>query len=107
MRAHYGPSAGGAQARHRAGNVGPMCRSITTLRGLDPAASDEEIEDAARQYIRKISGIRTPTGPTESAFDEAVRQVAAVTAGLLSALPPRRVPPPTVPPRRRLAASGT
>jgi hypothetical protein len=82
-----------------------MCRSITTLRGLDPAATDEEIADAALQYVRKISGIRTPTGPTQVAFDDAVRQVAAATASLLSDLPARKVAPPTVPPRRRLAAS--
>ena len=83
-----------------------MCRSITTLRGLDPAATDDEIEDAARQYVRKISGIRSPSAPTQDAFDEAVRQVATATATLLSGLPPRKVPPPTVPPRRRLAAAG-
>lgn len=83
-----------------------MCRSITTLRGLDPAATDDEIEDAARQYVRKISGIRAPTEATQPAFDEAVRQVARATTQLLSGLPPRKVPPPTVPPRRRLAAAG-
>jgi hypothetical protein len=83
-----------------------MCRSITTLRGLDPAATDQEIADAALQYVRKVSGIRTPTGPTQAAFDDAVRQVATATATLLSGLPPRKVPPPTVPPRRRLAAAG-
>jgi hypothetical protein len=82
-----------------------MCRSITTLRGLDPAATEQEIEDAARQYVRKISGIRTPTGPTQAAFDQAVHEVATATAGLLATLPPRKVPPPTVPPGRRLAAT--
>ncbi len=83
-----------------------MCRSITTLRGLDPAATDDEIEDAARQYVRKISGIRAPTEPTQPVFDAAVREVARATAQLLAGLPPRKVPPPTEPPRRRLAAAG-
>lgn len=82
-----------------------MCRSITTLRGLDPAATGEEIEDAARQYVRKISGVRAPSDATQAAFDEAVRRVASATADLLAGLPPRKVPPPTVPPRRRLAAT--
>ena len=82
-----------------------MCRSITTLRGLDPAATPEEIADAARQYVRKISGVRTPSAETTAAFDAAVSIVAEATAELLVALPPRRVPPPTVPPRRRLGAA--
>jgi hypothetical protein len=83
-----------------------MCRNITTLRGLDPKATDQEIEDAARQYVRKISGIRAPTAATEDAFEGAVRQVASATAALLAGLPPRKMPPPTVPPRRRLEAAG-
>jgi hypothetical protein len=36
-----------------------MCRNITTLRGLEPAATPEEIEAAARQYVRKVSGVQT------------------------------------------------
>jgi hypothetical protein len=84
-----------------------MCRNITTLRGLEPAATAEEIEAAARQFVRKVSGVQKPTAPTEEAFERAVSAVASVTAELLRELPPRRQPPPTMPPlRRRAAPSG-
>src|SRR5581483_4278916 len=78
-----------------------MCRNITTLRGLEPKATAEEIEAAARQYVRKVSGVTKPTAQTEAAFEAAVREVAAVTTELLGGLPPRKQPPPTVPPLRR------
>ncbi|ANW64340.1 hypothetical protein MMUR_45160 [Mycolicibacterium murale] len=78
-----------------------MCRNITELRGLDPAATPEEIEAAARQYVRKVSGITRPNEATAGAFETAVNEVAATTARLLGALPPRRQPPKTVPPLRR------
>jgi hypothetical protein len=78
-----------------------MCRNITTLRGLEPPATDEEIEAAARQYVRKISGITRPTPATEDAFERAVGAVAQVTAHALRELPPRKQPPPTLPPLRR------
>ena len=81
-----------------------MCRNITTLRGLQPQATPEEIQAAARQYVRKVSGVQTVTARTEAAFDLAVRQVAEATTELLAALPPRQQPPPTLPPLRRLAA---
>jgi hypothetical protein len=81
-----------------------MCRNITTLRGLEPQATPEEIEAAARQYVRKVSGVQSTSPKTEDAFERAVRQVTAATAELLSELPPRQQPPPTVPPLRRIAA---
>ena len=81
-----------------------MCRNITTLRGLEPVATPEEIEAAARQYVRKVSGVTSRSGRTDPAVDEAVAAVAAATATLLRALPARRQPPPTLPPLRRLAA---
>lgn len=80
-----------------------MCRNITTLRGLEPEATPDEIEAAARQYVRKVSGVRTTSAATDVAFERAVAAVATVTAELLASLPPRRVPPPTEPPLRRLA----
>jgi len=78
-----------------------MCRSITTLRGLEPAATPEEVEAAARQFVRKLSGIRHPTVATEEPFERAIRDIAAVAARMLDELPPRRQPPTTVPPNRR------
>ncbi len=78
-----------------------MCRNITTLRGLDPPATTEEIEAAARQYVRKVSGITRPAPGTEAAFERAVASVAQVTAGVLRDLPPRRQPPKADPPLRR------
>ena len=78
-----------------------MCRNIKELRGLQPAATDEEIEAAARQYIRKVSGITRPSGANVDAFELAVAEVTATTARLLSELPQRKQPPKTVPPLRR------
>jgi hypothetical protein len=78
-----------------------MCRNITELRGLEPAATPEEIEAAARQYVRKVSGIRHPNDATHEAFERAVAEIASVTARVLQAMPTRRQPPPTVPPLRR------
>ena len=81
-----------------------MCRNITTLRGRDPQVTPEEIEAAARQYVRKVSGVQTVSARTEAAVDLAVRKVAEATTELLAGLPPRQQPPPTLPPLRRLAA---
>jgi len=78
-----------------------MCRNITTLRGLEPAATPEEIEAAARQYVRKVSGVQAASPATADAVEAAVREVATATTALLGALPPRRQPPPTLPPLRR------
>ncbi|CAN5678608.1 DUF2277 family protein [soil metagenome] len=78
-----------------------MCRNITTLRGLEPAATPEEVEAAARQFVRKISGVQQPSAATVAAVERAVHDVAAAVTDLLAALPPRRHPPPTLPPLRR------
>ena len=80
-----------------------MCRNITTLRGLEPPATDDEVRAAARQYVRKVSGVQQPTSATDAPFEAAVTAVEAATRDLLAALPPRRVPPTTEPPLRRLA----
>jgi hypothetical protein len=84
-----------------------MCRNITTLRGLEPSATSEEIEAAARQYVRKVSGVQSTSLQTEAAFERAVSQVAAATTELLAGLPPRKQPPPSLPPLRRIAAKST
>ncbi|HEU5473285.1 MAG TPA: DUF2277 family protein [Actinophytocola sp.] len=78
-----------------------MCRNITTLRGLEPAATAEEIEAAARQYVRKVSGVQSVSDATREVFEAAVAEVTAATTRLLAALPERRQPPTTVPPLRR------
>lgn len=80
-----------------------MCRNITELRGLEPAATAEEVAAAARQYVRKVSGITCPSATSADAFEAAVAEVTAATTRFLAALPPRRQPPKTVPPLRRLA----
>jgi hypothetical protein len=78
-----------------------MCRNITELRGLEPPATAVEIEAAARQYVRKASGITRPSPANIEAFDAAVAEVAATTARLLEVLPPRRQRPKSLPPLRR------
>ena len=83
-----------------------MCRNITTLRGLEPVATAEEIEAAARQYARKVTGVQKTSAATEEAFERAVAIIAEATTDLIAELPPRRNPPPTLPPLRRLAAQG-
>ena len=82
-----------------------MCRNITELRGLEPPATAEEIAAAARQYVRKVSGITRPSSANVEAFEPAVAEVAATTTRLLDALPPRRQPPKTSPPLRRPATA--
>jgi hypothetical protein len=79
-----------------------VCRNITTLRGLEPAATPEEIEAAARQFVRKVSGVAKPAEATKAAFETAVHAVTEATTELLAGLPPRKQPPPTLPPLRRL-----
>ncbi|OXM71118.1 DUF2277 domain-containing protein [Amycolatopsis vastitatis] len=78
-----------------------MCRNITTLRGLQPAATGEEIEAAARQYVRKVTGVQSLSDATREPFEAAVAEIAEITARLLEQLPERRQPPATVPPLRR------
>ncbi len=78
-----------------------MCRNITELRGLEPPATDEEIEAAARQFVRKVTGIAKPNASIITEFDAVAEQIAGLTKSLLTHLPPRRQPPKSVPPLRR------
>lgn len=70
-----------------------MCRNIRTLYNYDPPSTAADMEAAARQYVRKISGYRAPSAANEAAFNQAVAEVARATETLLSALqtsaPPR------------------
>ena len=70
-----------------------MCRNIRTLHNFEPAATPEEVEAAALQYVRKLSGSTKPSKANEAAFERAVREVADVSQRLLDALvtnaPPR------------------
>jgi hypothetical protein len=63
-----------------------MCRNIRTLHNFDPPASEEEIEAAALQYVRKVSGSTKPSQANAEAFDEAVAAVAETTRALLGRL---------------------
>lgn len=84
-----------------------MCRNITTLRGLEPVATQTEIEAAARQYVRKVSGVQATSAATEAAFERAVFSITQATTLLLSELPLRKQPPPTLPPLRRIGGRAT
>ena len=63
-----------------------MCRNIRTLHNFDPPATQEEIHDAALQYVRKISGSTRPSQANQAAFDAAVEAVAQASATLLAHL---------------------
>ena len=68
-----------------------MCRSIKTLRGAEPPATEDDVAAAALQFVRKISGYRQPSRANATAFDDAVSEVTAATMRLLDQLhpPPR------------------
>jgi hypothetical protein len=70
-----------------------MCRNIRTLYNFEPPATQDEIQAAALQYVRKISGFHKPSKANQEAFDAAVQAVALASAELLShlhtAAPPR------------------
>jgi hypothetical protein len=63
-----------------------MCRNIRTLYNFEPATTQEEIRDAALQYVRKISGFTKPSEANAEAFERAVDAVAAASAQLLDEL---------------------
>jgi hypothetical protein len=70
-----------------------MCRNIRTLYHFDPPVTDEEIQAAALQFVRKVSGFNKPSAVNRAAFDNAVRAVSATVHDLLGSLvtasPPR------------------
>ena len=63
-----------------------MCRSIHTLYNVEPSASEDEARAAALQYVRKISGYRTPSRLNEATFARAVDEIAAISWRLLGEL---------------------
>lgn len=72
-----------------------MCRSIRTLHNFEPPATEQEVNAAALQFVRKISGFTRPSKQNEVSFDKAVDDVARVARDLLAALAT------TAPPRNR------
>ena len=63
-----------------------MCRNIKTLFNFDPPATDDEIKAAALQFMRKISGFRSPSRANETAFNEAIEQISLSGRHLLQRL---------------------
>jgi len=63
-----------------------MCRSIKTLRRADEAATTGELEAAARQYVRKLSGYRVPSTRNADAFEAAVAEIAAASGRLMAGI---------------------
>lgn len=76
-----------------------MCRNIRPLRGrAAPPATDGDVHDAARQYVRKVAATRAPPSRHAAAFDAAVGEIAAATARLLAAMGTPAIPGPPTPP---------
>ena len=63
-----------------------MCRSIKQLRSSERPATDEEVREAALQFVRKISGYRKPSRANQVVFDRAVSQIADVSRQMLESL---------------------
>ena len=63
-----------------------MCRSIRTLHNFKPPATDEEVQAAALQYVRKIAGASHPSRANQAAFQAAVDQIASSTRLLVDSL---------------------
>jgi hypothetical protein len=69
-----------------------MCRNIRTLHNFEPPATDEEVHEAALQYVRKISGSTKPSQANAEAFEQAVAEVTDATQRLLDS-PVTNAPP--------------
>jgi hypothetical protein len=69
-----------------------MCRNIRTLHNFAPPATEEEVQAAALQYVRKVAGVTKPATDNTEAFEAAVAEVAAATQRLLEALVPHGRP---------------
>ena len=73
-----------------------MCRNIRPLFNFEPAVTEDEVRVASLQFVRKFSGLNTPSKANEAAFNAAVDEIAAVSKRLLSSLRT------TAPPKNRL-----
>lgn len=69
-----------------------MCRSIKTLRDYENPPADEDVEAAALQFVRKISGFRKPSRTNEEVFNRAVAEITEASRTLLDELSPTRSP---------------
>jgi hypothetical protein len=69
-----------------------MCRNIRVLHHFKPPTTPDEVEAAALQYVRKVSGMQKPPKDAEAAFDKAIQQIAKITTALLDSLPERGEP---------------
>jgi hypothetical protein len=78
-----------------------MCRSIKRLRTIEGVASEDDVRAAARQFVRKVSGVNEPNAKNADAFDAAVDAVSRASLQLLVALPPSRAAVPVPRPRGR------
>jgi hypothetical protein len=75
-----------------------MCRSIRPLRVSEPPTTDGDVRAAALQYVRKVSGWRTPPRRNPDAFEAAIDEVAAATSRLLAAMGAPPIPGAATPP---------
>ena len=69
-----------------------MCRNIRTLHNFDPPATTDEVQAAALQYVRKVSGATRPSAANQAAFDRAVAEVTKTTRRLLDELTTKAPP---------------
>ncbi len=72
-----------------------MCRNIKLLFNIDPPVTEEEVYASALQFVRKVSGFRQPSKVNQAVFEQATREIAAITQQLLASLET------AVPPRNR------
>ena len=83
------PTSAGVIPYRQTGYNPAICPSIKTLRRSDGQADDEEVRDAALQFVRKVSGYRTPSRANEAAFNSAVEEIATASRRLLDSLKTR------------------
>jgi len=69
-----------------------MCRNIKTLFNFDPPVTDEEVQAASLQFVRKITGFNKPSKANEEAFENAIEEIAGISARLLRSLETTAVP---------------